>query len=100
LVDNALRHGSGTVTVLARDAGGALALDVEDEGPGVALPEGLLFRRGVSGADGHGIGLAMAREVIEALGGRLLLARATPSARFTVLLPEAGRSADEAFTGP
>ncbi|GAA3548846.1 hypothetical protein GCM10022222_35530 [Amycolatopsis ultiminotia] len=35
LLDNTITHGRGTVTVVARDAGDALALDVSDEGPGL-----------------------------------------------------------------
>jgi hypothetical protein len=36
LLDNALTHGRGAVTVTLREAAGALALDVADEGPGVS----------------------------------------------------------------
>ena len=99
LVDNAIQHGRGKVVVRCRSAGGALAVDVEDEGPGVALPPDLVFRRGVSGADGHGIGLAMARELVEAVGGRLDLTRSTPSAVFTMLLPGFDDDADLSAAG-
>ena len=86
LLDNARRHGAGTVTITARDAGTAVAIDVADEGPGVADPDDL-FRRRSPGATGHGIGLALARALAEAEGGRLLLAHSGPSPVFTLLLP-------------
>src|SRR5439155_5073942 len=63
LVDNALEHGAGTVTVSARRSAQHVLVEVTDEGRGVA-PElaPRLFERGVSGADGGtGIGLALAR---------------------------------------
>lgn len=85
LLDNALAHGSGQITLTARDATGALALDVADEGPGITRQEHLFTRR-AAGATGHGIGLALARNLAEAEGGRLLLARPVP-ATFTLLLP-------------
>jgi signal transduction histidine kinase len=86
LLDNALIHGRGTVTVIARDAGEVLAIDVSDEGPGI--PEGTdLFRRRAAGS-GNGIGLALARSLAEADGGRLWLSRPAPPT-FTLLLPAA-----------
>jgi signal transduction histidine kinase len=87
LVDNATVHGRGTVTVRARDAGDALALDVEDEGNGP--PAGVdLFRRAESGPPRHGLGLPLARALAEAEGGRLVLSRSGPRPRFTLVLPE------------
>ncbi|MGH3493688.1 MAG: HAMP domain-containing sensor histidine kinase, partial [Sciscionella sp.] len=87
LVDNAIVHGEGTVDVHARDAGGALAIDVRDEGSSITVEETTLFRRRVSSADqGHGIGLALARSLAEAEGGRLQLAGRNPST-FSLLLP-------------
>jgi signal transduction histidine kinase len=82
LVDNAEKHGSGTVTIAVRNATGALAIDVSDEGTGVARPSELFVRRP---SNGHGIGLALARRLVEAEGGRLQLSQRAP-ARFTVLL--------------
>ena len=88
LLDNALRHGRGGVTVAARDAAPALALDIADEGR-IDAPDELFVRRSPS-ATGHGIGLALARSLTEAEGGRLLLSRRSPTT-FTVLLPLAQR---------
>lgn len=86
LIDNAVRHGAGTVYLTARDAGGVVAIDVTDEGSGLAVPVEALFRRRASGGAGHGIGLALARSLAEAEGGRLTLTREAPP-RFTLLLP-------------
>lgn len=85
LLDNADRHGQGTVTVNVREAGEALAIDVSDQGPGIEPPPDELFRRRAATA-GHGIGLAMARSLAEAEGGRLRLTRPKPPT-FTLLLP-------------
>ena len=81
LLDNAARHGAGTVTLTVRDADGALAFDVADEGPGM---DDVVPPRG--GTGGHGIGLALARRLAEAEGGRLWLSRPAPPV-FTLLLP-------------
>ena len=100
LVDNALRHGTGTIRVHARDAGGAVAIDVGDDGNKLSGGTLDIFERGVSGRTsqdgprdtrvaGHGIGLALARELAQSQGGRLLLTRTTPATVFTLLLPAA-----------
>ena len=83
LVDNAVRHGAGTVTVTVRDAGGALAFDVADEGQGLDADAPRPLRRT---GERHGIGLALARELAEAEGGRLRLSRPSPPV-FSLLLP-------------
>ena len=86
LVDNAAMHGGGTVTISVREASGAVAIDVSDEGPGVHDSEDLLFARRPDRHDGHGIGLALARRLAEAEQGRLELIRPAPAV-FTLLLP-------------
>jgi signal transduction histidine kinase len=87
LLDNALTHGSGTVTVTARDAGQALAIDVADEGTGIGEDDDPFTRR-VDAQDGHGIGLALARNLAGAEQGRLFLSSTAPTC-FTLLLPVA-----------
>jgi signal transduction histidine kinase len=86
LLDNAATHGVGAVAVTARDAGGALGLDVSSEGPEITTPETELFARRAATAAGHGIGLALARRLAEAEGGRLALTNAAPPT-FTLLAP-------------
>jgi signal transduction histidine kinase len=85
LADNAARHGRGTVTLTARETAGVLAVDVADEGTLRLDPAGV-FVRGTSSGDGHGIGLALARTIAEAGGGRLAITRRTPTT-FTLYLP-------------
>jgi signal transduction histidine kinase len=89
LVDNALHHGGGTVTISAREGANALVVEVSDTGAGI--PEELVphvFDRGVSVQSSTGLGLALARALVEADGGRLELSRARPPT-FTIFLPAA-----------
>ena len=98
LLDNALRHGGGPVEVhLApvADAAGATRLHttVRDHGPGIA-PEDRerafeRFTRLAPGtAEGSGLGLSVARGLVEAMGGRLWLADVEgQGAAFTFSLP-------------
>lgn len=88
LVDNATTHGRGTVTVSVREAAGAVAVDVSDEGSGPEEFQSLLSSRRADRRDGHGIGLALARRLAEAGRGRLELAHTSPPV-FTLLLPAA-----------
>ena len=81
LLDNALRHGQGAVTVTARGPGTTVAVEVADEGPGPVTDPFAC----TPGAD-HGLGLPLARRLAEAESGRLWLAVAAPPT-FTVMLP-------------
>ena len=89
LVDNALRHGAGTVTVRTRAAtDGGVAVEVSDEGPGfdqAALAAA--FHRGDARARGTGIGLALARSLAESIGGRLVITEPGPGPAVALLLP-------------
>lgn len=91
LLDNAEVHGAGAVTATVRDAATAVAVDIEDEGAGIDVPESALFERRSTESADHGIGLALARSLAEAEGGRLRLARRHPPT-FSLLLPPAPES--------
>jgi signal transduction histidine kinase len=84
---NALTHGRGQVTINARAADGWAFLDVTDEGPGFDDPDGAFDRRPTSA--GHGIGLALARSLAHADGGRLTITRAGQRPRVTLALRSA-----------
>ena len=80
LVDNAYRHGQGAVTIRARASGGALAIDVLDEGAaGPLLPP-----------SGEGLGLALALSTAAGQGGRLIQASGEGCTRITLLIPGEG----------
>jgi signal transduction histidine kinase len=87
LIEKSLVHGQGTKTVRTRPAGAWSVVEVFDEGPGV--PEELarrVFERSVSGSSSSGLGLALARTLVVADGGRLELVSARPAV-FAMFLP-------------
>jgi signal transduction histidine kinase len=93
LLENAVRHGSGTVTItVSGGAQDATVLAVADEGGGV--PDDLrqrvftrFWRTGRRG--GTGLGLYIVRGLVEAHGGRIELERAPGGgALFRVTLPD------------
>ncbi|MGF1429689.1 ATP-binding protein [Kitasatospora sp. LaBMicrA B282] len=79
LIENSLMHGAGTVTLRVRPSGSSVVAEVQDEGPGVPPELGnRVFERAVSGRNSTGIGLAVARDLAEADGGRLELLSLRP----------------------
>lgn len=90
LLENSLVHGAGTVTVSTRSTGISLVIEVTDEGAGVPPELGArIFERSVSGRSGTGLGLALARELAAADGGRLELVQQKPAV-FALFLSAAG----------
>ena len=101
LVENAVRHSPRPGHIALRAASGAnhtVVLEVDDEGPGIA-PDELerVFERfyrgdGRSGADGGGagLGLAIARWIVDLHGGTIRAERRAPQgSRMVVTLPQA-----------
>lgn len=87
LLENTLQHGSGTVEVMARRNGPSVVVEVSDLGKGVdpAIAPHIFQRRVSTG--GTGLGLALARDLAQANGGRLELRSAQPAV-FALFLSE------------
>jgi len=102
LLDNALVHGAGTVTIRTSRTRRSVVVEVRDEGGGVP-PElaPRIFERSVSGSPtGTGLGLALARTIAAADGGQVVLVRPRPAV-FALFLPHATADAEEpAVVGP
>lgn len=80
LIENALAHGRGTVDIEARRSGPSVVVEVSDQGEGVpAAIAPHIFERSVSTAHSTGLGLALARDLMEANGGRLELIQMRPA---------------------
>jgi signal transduction histidine kinase len=96
LLDNALVHGAGTVTIRTSQTSKSVVVEVRDQGKGV--PQDLaprIFERSVSGRPGGtGLGLALARSVIVADGGQVVLVRPRPAV-FAVFLPQGSAAVTE-----
>lgn len=86
LIENTLRYGDGATRVWAH-AGSSkrgVVIEVSDEGEGIdesLAPD--IFEKGVSGHGSTGIGLALAHDLAQAMGGRLELKTRRPPV-FTV----------------
>jgi signal transduction histidine kinase len=94
LIQNGLRHSArdGEVNVRVSGARGWGCLRVRDDGPGIPLGDRRgIFRAGERGSaprgHGKGLGLAIAREIAEAHGGRLTLDSTGSGACFRLSLP-------------
>jgi two-component system sensor histidine kinase QseC len=90
LLENAILHGTGTISLAGGRSDGNAILTVADEGPGVpeTLREALFerFRKRDSGGAGTGLGLAIVREVARAHHGHAAFLPGAPT-RVRVSLP-------------
>jgi len=87
LVANALEHGTGRVELVARALGDRVRIEVADEGPGLPAPVGDLTRRPRAGRGRRGRGLAIAADIADRHGGRLVAAPSSRGARVALELP-------------
>jgi signal transduction histidine kinase len=108
LLQNAIRHtpSDGTVIIEASHRECELELSVLDNGDGIdaAVLDRVFepFWRGDSArrGEGSGLGLALAKRIVEALGGRIAVeSSSTRGSRFAVLVPDGG-DADRSGLAP
>ncbi|MET8583599.1 HAMP domain-containing sensor histidine kinase [Streptomyces collinus] len=72
LLENSLRHAKSRVWITARDQGEAIVVDVLDDGPGFDPAEvDRVFEAGVTGGDGHGLGLPVVRRIAASAGAEV-----------------------------
>jgi signal transduction histidine kinase len=102
LLENAVRHSpaGGRVEVSARSERGQVAIEVCDEGPGIPEEEAnrvfeRFYRADTARSSSHGgagLGLAIARWIVDLHGGDIRAERRVPTGcRMVVLLPAAAR---------
>jgi signal transduction histidine kinase len=99
LIQNAIRHtpADGSVVVRAEPAETGIEVEIIDSGDGIAPEERdhvftAFYRGGTQAAragDGAGLGLAVARAIVEAHGGRIWLADSSAGTRVRFSLPVA-----------
>ena len=96
LMDNALKHTTGTVTVSAKAAEEHVVLRVRDTGPGIKSEElDYIFERFYRGrvtsaGPNIGLGLSIAKALVEAQGGEITVeSQADQGSIFSIILPQA-----------
>ena len=110
LTGNAIKFTrEGGVGIFARHEDGVLRIDVADSGPGVAAEDREhIFQERVHAVedneDGHGLGLAICRRIVEAMDGSLSLAERgdgrPEGARFQIDIPVKDAPASGVTTQP
>jgi signal transduction histidine kinase len=93
LLDNALVHGAGRTRIEHHATTDTVTIAVSDEGPG--FPEAPLPQHADTT---HGMGLPLARRLVEAMPGRLTIAAADRGARIEITLSRSELSPPRAAT--
>ena len=94
LLDNACKAAEGKVLLKAMSSELELIISIEDDGPGVSEDqESKIFERGMradSYEQGHGIGLAIVRDLVDSYGGFLSIERSESlgGAKFSILFKQ------------
>ncbi|MBB5018397.1 two-component system sensor histidine kinase PhoQ [Chitinivorax tropicus] len=93
LLDNACKFSQGRVSLSMSTTPKRLTIQIEDDGPGVADADAIFARGGRADerAPGHGLGLALVKDIVTAYGGALDVSRSQSlgGACFTVILNSA-----------
>ena len=80
LLDNACKWADSQVELSISQTGDGFVIEVQDDGPGIPETErDQVFSRGMrldEQASGHGLGLGIVRDIVEAWGGKLQLGTA------------------------
>jgi len=94
LISNGLKHGGGSVEVVAAPAAGRLRISIVDHGPGIApedqsrIFDEFVRLEGKGASEGLGLGLAIVRRIADLLDLSLSLQSAPhQGATFSVLVP-------------
>lgn len=105
LLENAIKYAATTTVDLARDGSGNAVITLDDDGPGIPDAEKdkvfdpfyRLDRARGAAPGGFGLGLSIARTIVELHGGQIDLANRVPSGlRVVVRLPVSGGRQDPA----
>jgi signal transduction histidine kinase len=102
LIDNALKHTAGEITVTTTVVNEQVTMSVRDSGPGIEaerLPhifERFSHRQGAAAESSLGLGLAIARSLVEAQGGAITVeSQMGQGSTFTVNLLQATHNRDD-----
>ncbi|MGD9794119.1 MAG: sensor histidine kinase [Acidimicrobiia bacterium] len=87
LVDNAFRHGAGETRIDHIVTDESVTISVTDDGPGFELNSSPRQRSQAGGIGPvHGLGLPLARRLIDAMSGRLVISRSGPHPQIDIVL--------------
>ena len=94
LLDNALNHGAGEVRIDVDIAADSVTISVTDEGQGFTdvSSSPSTDQPAVNSVDVHGLGLPLARRLVEAMPGRLTIAHSGNNPRVDIVLQRQGPS--------